>query len=168
MKTQGIPAKPERRDRLIRERVHDPYKVRRKLPEPALCPECGAIYQAGRWQWPKPKLRPEGAHEVVCQACHRMRDQYPAGELTLSGHFLEGHQTEILNLVRHVETLEKEEHALHRIMAIEALTDRVVITTTDIHLPRRIGQALFNAYRGDFDFAYDDGGYFMRATWHRD
>ena len=90
MRTHGIPAKPERRDRLIRERVHDPYKVRRKLPEPALCPECGAIYQAGRWRWSKPKLRPEGAHEVICQACHRIRDQYPAGELTLSGHFLEG------------------------------------------------------------------------------
>jgi hypothetical protein len=43
--------KSRRRDRLIREPEHDPYKSRRKLPEPTACPECGAVFREGRWQW---------------------------------------------------------------------------------------------------------------------
>ena len=166
MKTKGITSKPERRDRLIRERVHDPYKTRLKLPEPSLCPECGAVFENGRWHWPK--LPPEQPNEALCQACHRIKDDYAAGELTLRGSFLEDHKNEILNLARHVEELEKGEHPLHRIMAIDEGDGDVVIRTTDIHLPRRIGQAVANAYEGAFDFTYDEAGYFLRATWHRD
>lgn len=155
----------ERRDRLIRERVHDPYKTRLKLPEPTICPQCGAVWHRGRWQWMKE--RPREANEELCQACHRSNDSYPAGELTLSGEFLKSHRDEIIHLIRNVEKLENAEHPLHRIMAIEERADTIVITTTDIHLPRRIGQAIFNAYEGDFDFHYDEAGYFLRATWHR-
>jgi hypothetical protein len=75
--------KPQRRDRLIRERVHDPYKTRLKLLEPTVCPQCGAAWQSGRWQWVE--TRPDDANEELCQACHRINDKYPAGELTLSG-----------------------------------------------------------------------------------
>ncbi len=32
-----------RSDRLIKEQVHDPYMSRAKLPEPTVCPECGAV-----------------------------------------------------------------------------------------------------------------------------
>lgn len=166
MKTKGITSKPERRDRLLRERVHDPYKTRLKLPEPSVGPDCGAVFEGGRWHWPK--LPVEQANEATCQACHRIKGDYPARELTLSGGFLKGHKSEILNLVRHVEQLEKGEHPLHRIMAIDEGDDQTLIKTTDIHLPRRIGQALANAYEGDFDFSYDEGGYFLRASWVRD
>lgn len=156
----------ERRDRLIRERVHDPYKTRLKLPEPTVCPQCGAAWQAGRWQWAE--ARPEGANEELCQACHRINDQYPAGELTLSGNFLSAHKEEITHLITNTEKVENQEHPLHRIMAIEEQDGKIVITTTDIHLPRRIGQAIFSAYEGDFDFHYDDQGYFFRAKWCRE
>ena len=53
-------------------------------------------------------------------------------------------------------------------MAIDERDDQFVITTTDIHLPRRIGQAIYNAYEGDFDFHYDEEGYFIRAKWRRE
>jgi len=42
------------------------------------------------------------------------------------------------------------------------------VTTTDIHLPRRIGEALVSAYDGALDLTYDEDGYFLRANWHRD
>jgi len=32
----------ERMDRLIHERVHDPYKIKSKPPEPTVCPVCNA------------------------------------------------------------------------------------------------------------------------------
>jgi hypothetical protein len=74
-----------RQDRLIHERVHDPYQSKSKLPEPTICPQCGAVYHQGRWTWTK---RPVQAHEEMCPACQRVREKYPAGFLALSGRFL--------------------------------------------------------------------------------
>lgn len=165
MKQETVPSTPARGDRLIRERVHDPYKTRLKLPDPTVCPDCGAVFRKDRWTWGE---APEGANEERCQACHRIADGYPAGVVTLSGGFLAEHKEEILNLARNQEALEKGGHALHRIMAVEERDGEVEITTTDIHLPRRIGQALFDAYEGAFDFTYDKEGYFVRVTWNRE
>ena len=75
---------PPRRDRLIREREHDTYKVRGQLPDPTACPECGAMYRAGRWTWGS---APVDAQRVVCPACQRIKDDYPGGFLTLGGSF---------------------------------------------------------------------------------
>jgi hypothetical protein len=159
-----IPRQP-RRDRLIRERVHDPYKTRLKLSEPTVCPQCGAVYHDGRWRW---SPRPEGAHEELCQACHRINDRYPAGEVTIAGGFVPAHKDEIVALVRHQEEQEKGDHPLHRIMATEERDGGLVVQTTDIHLPRRIGEALAHAYRGELDFRYDEEAYFIRVQWRRE
>jgi RecG-like helicase len=64
--------------------------------------------------------------------------------------------------------LEKAEHPLHRIMDIQETNDGFVVTTTDIHLPRRIGEALHRAYHGTLDFHYDDEAYLLRVNWTRD
>ena len=53
-------------------------------------------------------------------------------------------------------------------MAIEDEDGTVVITTTDIHLPRRIGEALFDAYEGELDFHYEEEAYSIRVSWRRD
>ena len=39
MKHEGDTPRQPRRDRLIHEHVHDPYKTRLKLPEPTVCPQ---------------------------------------------------------------------------------------------------------------------------------
>lgn len=156
---------PIRMDRTLQEHIHDPYKMRSKLPEPAICPQCGAVYHKGRWQWGE---APSMAHEALCQACHRTNDQHPAGILTLRGNFLAQHREEIIQLCRHAEKSEKSEHPLNRIMNLEDQADTLVITTTDIHLPRRIGEALENAYKGDLDFHYDEAAYFIRVNWKRE
>ena len=130
-------------DRLIT----DPYKQLAKPHEPTVCPQCGAVYHEGRWHWADE--RPAGAHEALCQACHRINDNYPAGIVTLSGRFLDQHRDEILHIVRRQEELEKPEHPFNRIMNIEQEAGRIVVTTTDIHLPRRIAEALEGAFRGD-------------------
>ena len=154
-----------RQDRLIHERVHDPYKTRRKLPEPTVCPSCHAVYHNGRWQWGE---EPPAAHQEICQACHRTVDGYPAGMITLCGDYLQQHKTEILNLVKNEERAENVEHPLHRIMKIDERADAVVISTTDIHLPRRIGDALCHACKGDLEIHYDEEGYFLRIVWNRE
>lgn len=155
-----------RKDRLIVERVHDPYKNDHKPPEPSVCPDCNAVFRQGRWQWAE--SWPLDSHRVLCQACRRIRDDYPAGLVTLSGGFVATHRGEMLALVRHQEAEEKSLHVLHRIMRIEEGPDSIVIQTTDIHLPRRIGEALRRAFKGDLNLHYDEEGCFLRASWSRE
>jgi NMD protein affecting ribosome stability and mRNA decay len=154
-----------RQDRLIREWVHDPYQSKHKLPDPTACPQCGAVFHRGRWTW---LTRPKVAHEELCPACRRVRDKYPAGFLSLHGAFLDQHQEEILNLTRNEEKAETAEHPLHRIMQIEMQDDGILITTTDIHLPRRIGEAVYRAYQGELDFHYVEEGSILRLYWKRE
>jgi hypothetical protein len=100
--------------------------------------------------------------------CHRIHDSFPAGEVILSGSFLAAHKQEIIELARHTEEAERKEHPLQRIMSVEDAGGKVTIRTTDIHLPRWIGHAIFDAYKGDLDTRYDKGGYFVRITWERE
>jgi hypothetical protein len=155
-----------RKDRLIREHVHDPYQAPSKLAQPVVCPVCHATYSDGRWQWVNSPRANATRH--TCQACRRIRDGYPAGVITLSGAFVAGHRNDLLSLVRNNESLEKQEHPLNRIMRIEERADTIVITTTDIHLPHRIAEALRDAYKGELAIRYDREGYFARVEWRRE
>ena len=158
-------AGPQRRDRLIREREHDTYKVRGKLPDPTACPECGAMYRAGRWTW---GTAPVDAKRVVCPACQRIKDDYPGGFLTLGGSFPREHREELLGLSRNVEQREKADHPLKRIMEIKDPDGSILITTTDPGLARNIGDAIAHAYEGELDYQYTEEGNVLRVTWVRD
>lgn len=155
---------PVRHDRLIQEREHDTYKAREKLPEPTVCPDCGAVFHNGRWQWAP---RPESAHQERCPACHRIHDKFPAGHVHLTGDFLGQHREDLLHLVKKQGELEGAEHPLERIMGIEDEDGGVYVTTTSIHLARRIGEALHHAYHGDLDFHYNDEEKLLRVHWRR-
>lgn len=144
--------------------IDDPYRQTKKPSEPAVCPDCGAVFHGGHWRWMD---RPADAELVTCQACHRMRDKYPAGEVTLSGAFVQEHRDELLAVARHNEAAENKEHPLNRIMAIDEDGKAIVIRTTDIHLPRRIGEALHHAYQGKLDIDYEPGNYFVKIGWMR-
>jgi NMD protein affecting ribosome stability and mRNA decay len=144
--------------------ILDPYKRVRKLQEPTVCPQCGAVYHDARWQW---TARSANAHAELCQACHRINDRYPAGIVTLTGPVVRQHKAEIMALARHQEQAEKEEHPLNRIMSIEEVPDGIVINTTDIHLPRRIGEAMKRAFHGELSMHFDEQGYFVRVFWQR-
>jgi hypothetical protein len=52
-----------------------------------------------------------------------MRDRYPAGDVHLSGSFLDVHRDEIIAQIRKLEGDERKEHPLHRIMDIEERND---------------------------------------------
>ena len=153
-----------RDDNIFQERVHDAYRARRKLPEPTVCPQCRAVFHDGRWQWLE---TPADAHQDMCPACHRIHDHYPAGFLTLQGPFFLAHREEIIHIARNIEEHERTEHPLKRIMEIEEKDDATLITTTDIHLVRGIGEAIHNAYQGDLDFHYNPQEYLLRVNWMR-
>ncbi len=153
-----------RRQRLIRELVHDPYMSKRKSPEPTVCPECGAVIHRGRWVWAD---RPYGAHEDTCPACRRIEDKVPAAFLELSGNFLAEHRDEIMNLIRNLEAREKAEHPLKRLMAITESEDGLSVTFTDAHLALGAGEAIHDAYEGELDYEYAKEDTMLRVSWTR-
>lgn len=153
-----------RNNRLIQERVHDTYKSRAKLPEPTRCPDCGAVYRAGRWRWGPAEA---AAHEERCPACHRVHDRFPAGYVAIGGEFLEAHRDEIIHLLRNVEAREKAEHPLERLMAIEDGADGLLVTTTAPHHARAIGGALEHAFRGKLEYHYNKEDRLLRVHWTR-
>jgi hypothetical protein len=73
---------------------------------------------------------------------------------------------QVIGLVRNVEAAENAEHPLNRVITIEDAEDGLVVRTTDIHLPRRLGEAVKRAYHGTLDIDFDDDGYFARVDWH--
>jgi hypothetical protein len=164
MKTRHSGSGMVRRQRILEELVHDTYKMAKKLPEPARCGDCGAVWHRGRWTWGAP---PAGAHVTRCPACKRIRDRFPAGYVTLTGPFLEAHRDEIVARVRHCEAAEKVDHPLQRIMNIEPAAGGLLVTTTDAHLARGIGEALRKAYRGRMEFHYNKADKLLRVRWTR-
>lgn len=157
-------AKHDRGDRLIQERIHDPYMTRLKLPEPSICPDCHVVFESGRWQWMA--APPSGANEELCPACRRIRDKVPAGFLTLAGSFFNEHREEILNLMHNKVDSENRHHPMKRIMAMEEQEKGLVVTFTDFHLPRGVGEAIARAYEGNLNIQYESTN-IIRVTWER-
>ena len=144
---------------------HDAYREREHVPEPSYCGGCGVIREEGRWAW---GARAKGAPEHTCPACRRIADNYPAGFLELSGDFLASHREEIGNLIKNEAEAESREHPLNRLMHMEPAGEGgLSITTTDVHLPRRIGEALHGAYKGEFNYEYAEDDTVVHGTWRR-
>jgi hypothetical protein len=142
----------------------DPYAPTGKLPEPARCPKCGLRYRQGRWVKSRGTAQ---ATPVLCPACRRVRDRYPAGIVTLAGDYVRTRREEIEKLIRNVERREQRGHPLKRVMAIRPSRGRLEVTTTDAKLARAIGVALRRAHRGELDYVWSAVENVMRVSWSR-
>lgn len=162
----GGVAERGRQDRLIKERVHDPYMARSKPVAPTVCPDCGVVFKSGRWQWMNDRL--EGANHERCPACKRVHDRVPAGFLALSGDFFSAHRDEIMRLVHNKVEEQKAQHPMKRLMGVaEQDAGGVLITFTDLHLPRGVGEAIARAYEGELDIHYTEEAGIVRVNWCR-
>jgi NMD protein affecting ribosome stability and mRNA decay len=155
----------DRKDKLIKEKRHDAHPKRGNLPEATFCTECGAVYIKGRWSWEE---KPEKTKKAICPACRRISSNYPAGYIEIKGNFYHEHYDEIQNLIFNIEKQEKEAHPLERVIKIEEGNDHTLVTTTGIHIARRIGESLARAYQGDLSFQYLDGEKRIRVYWKRE
>lgn len=144
---------------------HDPYWAKHKYAEPTTCKDCGVVFQRGRWHW---GAAPADAQLAQCPACRRIHDRLPAGTVTLEGVYVERHRADLAGIVRNAEKHERAEHPLSRIMGVEDAPNRMLVTTTDVHLPRRIGEALRAAHDGTLDFRFAADEYHVDVSWRRD
>jgi NMD protein affecting ribosome stability and mRNA decay len=161
---RGVPHSPKRDAGATHRNMDDPYRHAAKPAEPTVCPECKAVFTEGRWTWDK---APGDANELVCPACQRIQDRFPAGYVTIKGAFFEEHRDEIIALIESHEKKEKAARPLQRIMAIDAKRDGLEVTTTDSHLARGIAEALHGAYKGELKLRYSRDENLLRATWKR-
>ncbi len=153
-----------RRDRLVQEKRHDTYRQSGKWPDPTVCKECGSSFQNGRWSWNKSI---EGDSKVVCPACQRIADNYPAGHVEIKGTFFREHREDLVNLIDNEAKLEKREHPMERIISIIHENEHTLVTTTGVHIARRIGKALLRACQGDLSIQYGDDEKSIRVYWSR-
>jgi hypothetical protein len=123
------------------------------------------VYRSGRWL--ASAVPPRGARAQRCPACRRQREGLAAGSVTLGGPFFAERRDEILRRVRSCETAERSRHALERIMKIEDGPGGTLVTTTGVHLARRIGNALRDAFKGQLVLRYGKGANVLRVSWRR-
>ena len=145
--------------------INDAYRSARKPRGPMQCPRCGTVFRRGRWSW---GAAPAGARRSLCPACRRIEERYPAGYVNISGSFSRAHRDEILQRVRNCEAREKAEHPLERIMAIETVSDGVLVSTTSVHLARMLAHRLQQSFKGDLSVSYNKEDNLLRARWSRE
>lgn len=156
----------ERKDKLIKEYIHDPYFTKEKYHDPSVCEKCGVVFHDGIFEWMEDI--PDDAEKIICPACRRIMDNYEGGIVFLEGRFLLEHTQEIMNLIRNIEEEEKRYRPLERIIDIKEENGKTVIRTTYEHLARRIGEAVHRAYKGDLKLNYPEGWKYIRVHWERD
>lgn len=155
-------------DKLIQPEFHDPYLRPWHERGDTFCPQCGVTYQAGRWTW-QHLAHKDKAEEETCPACRRIAERVPAGQVTMSGSFVKPHSEEICHIVRHAEELEKPEHPLERLMSISDTADGLLVTTTGMHLAKRLAHALDEAFKGgELHTHYKEEDCFVDIHWKRD
>ena len=158
------PATPLRGSGVFVEHNHDAYRSDHKLPDATVCRECHASIHDGRWQWLE---APAGSNPILCPACRRIHDDFPAGFVTVEGKFFETHRVELMHLVQTHANRAVAGHPLRRLMGAEDTPDGVLFRTTDTHLAREIGGALHEAYGGKVNYSYADGQELLRVYWKR-
>jgi hypothetical protein len=124
------------------------------------------VYEKGRWRWKEEW--PSGIHQETCPACCRVLDRYPAGFVSLEGPMVRENRREVLDIIRSEQRRETLEHPLNRIMSIEERPAGLMVTTTDVHLPRLIGEAMRRSHKGTLRVTYDRHYYSIRVEWRKE
>lgn len=149
-------------------RSDDAYLPAQGKEDVAVCTGCGAVSWGKRWFSEGAKL-PAGhvPSKVVCPACQRMKDDNPAGVVTLAGDYLLQHEEVILNAVRNVEAKTRAKNPLARIMEIGQEGTVLTIRTTHEKLAEKLGREIYKSHSGTLNFQWSQDESFVRVNWSR-
>ena len=154
-----------RRNKLIQEYHHDPYYLKEKINDPAVCRQCGVVYRNGTFEWVE--KAPAKAAKISCPACKRIEARYEGGVLYLEGEFLAKHKDEIINIIKNTEYNERNSRPLERIIDMVVNDGKIEMKTTYEHMARRIGEAVHKACKGNMSIQYPEGEKYVRIAWSR-
>lgn len=147
-------------------RRKDKYSIVEKYPQPSVCIECGNVFFRGRWTGKK--MSPtEDLFLTTCPACCRKVDNAPAGDVTLRGEFLQRHRDEIMNRILRIESREIGRHPMEKIIEIKKGDDETAISTSGVHLARRIANGLHRSFKGNLSYSYGKGERSVKVEWAR-
>jgi hypothetical protein len=145
----------------------DMYLPRREPKGIQQCSGCGAFHYRRHWSMlPPSALIPEKAERVLCPACRKIKDSYPAGELTLTG-LAPGDRPEIARILRNEEVRAREKNPLERIMSMKTATGGWRVATTTEKLAQRLGRAVRKARGGKLEYKWSHNNKFVRVIWHK-
>jgi len=128
----------------------------------AACSECGILFVAKGGVQNSLQDAQEG---VVCPACTRIANRYPAGYVEAKGAFLKKLLDEVLQLIRETAVQASKKYPMERIMEVVHDDEGIIITTTGIIIARKIGEALSRAYKGNLRMQSADDEEFIRVFW---
>jgi hypothetical protein len=140
------------RVRSITRKSRDPYVRDAKHADAVVCDHCGVVGHGGRWYWGAPPLGE--VRGGSCPACERIRDRAPAGSLRLSAAMRE-RRDEVVRVVRSLEAAERLEHPLERLIAVTDRRGQLWVSTTGIHLARRIASQLARRFHAKPRIRFD-------------
>lgn len=155
---------------------NDPYKVIQAPRKAMICGDCGSHFHDGRWFPSDEKVAKRDGSlanalqpvPVICPACHRIRDDVPAGVVVLSGAFLEQHAGEIMHLITNESDRARKLNPLNRVMHVAPDGQgEVHVHTTTEKLAQQIGKALHKAYSGEVNYQFVQDAKLARVTWRR-
>ena len=164
-----------------KEKVEDPYKIRRAPRGLRVCPECQSVYHHKRWSLPSPSSeisqpKSDRATEkagkpimvpqpFLCPACRKIRDGYAEGFVSIQWTDWLAHKADILNMIHHEENRAIQVNPLQRIMTIRTRSDGADIETTTERMAQRIGRDLKRAFHGQVQYKWSHKDKLARVEW---
>lgn len=160
--------------RIIRKKAidteKDPYLLKLSPDDMAVCRKCGAVYHDKRWSLSKASAakaaRKDGV-KVLCPGCHKIKERFAGGYVTMEGDFVAGHTDELLNLVRNKEKRAMHYNPLDRIIEIKRRRGAIEVSTTTEKLAQRLGQMIKKAYNGSIEYKWSSDTKLARVVWRR-
>jgi NMD protein affecting ribosome stability and mRNA decay len=150
-----------------RGRLGEPYQRTEKYPSNTRCPECDLLFDGGLWRRGTTAGRRKQP-EKLCPACLQIRGGHIGGIVQFRGAFTGPHRQELLNRIRNVEKLTREERPLERIVDVKEDKDGIVVSATTEHLIARIGKSIQRDFGGVLNLRYAPEDKFVLAYWQRE
>ncbi len=148
--------------------VYIPDEGRKEI---AVCTGCKSLYKNKRWYLEGDELTKISSematNEVVCPACQRIRDDNPAGIVSITGDYLVEHEVEILNTIKNEAEKARAKNPLARIMEIRQEGNVMTIRTTDDKLAQKLGKNIYRAHSGNLEYQWSKDNNFVRVNWNR-
>ncbi len=125
---------------------------KKKEGQAQVCSGCGLVHHMGRWYRGAPPLTE--VRETLCPACTAIARRRPGGTVRIHGDLF-AERDEIAGLIANAEAAESAEHPLERLIAFDSDPKGMRVTTTGIHLARRIAHGLRRRFHRRLRVAYD-------------